>query len=99
VDAQFSPREAQIFFIIRRTGGVGGNGAGLYVSVLDLNEQETSRKTLYTYQLTESTNVADILCARWTGTLLLGTTQAVGVAVKVGFCSNFSFPSFLQDSL
>jgi hypothetical protein len=58
------------------------------MQVIDLNESETARSVLYSHHLTTSMDIKDILCSKWTGTLLLGTTQAAAVIVKV-VCSFF----------
>jgi len=47
------------------------------------DERRITLQDIYWYQVTESLDSQDILCAKWTATLLLGTIHSSAIIIKV----------------
>jgi hypothetical protein len=93
---QFSSSEKKFFFIVKRENysKKGDNGIGIQMfSLLDNafsvpqedlgEERKNSLQDVYWYQVTESLESKEVLCAKWTTPLLLGTALSASIIVKV----------------
>jgi hypothetical protein len=72
------------------------NGIGLHMVKLTTEYPPSDTVDSFWYQVSESEDERDILCSKWTNTLLLGTSQAAAVIVKV-LCPIGIYFAFMCD--